>query len=82
MKAVASAVTRSWRGYAIGILSVVVVTVLIGALQPPWRVANVSMLYLIGVLATATLAGRGPAILVSVIAFLAFNWSSSNRFTP
>ena len=74
MKAVASAVTRSWRGYAIGILSVVVVTVLIGALQPPWRVANVSMLYLIGVLATATLAGRGPAILVSVTAFLVFNW--------
>jgi len=74
MKAVGSAVARSWRGYAIGLLSVVVVTVLIGALEPPWRVANVSMLYLIGVLATATLAGSGPAIVVSIAAFLVFNW--------
>ena len=74
MKAVASAVARSWRGYVIGLLSVAAVTILIGALEPPWRVANVSMLYLIGVLATATLAGSGPAIVVSVAAFLVFNW--------
>lgn len=74
MKAVVAAVTRGWRGYAIGLLSVAGVTILIGALQPPWRVANVSMLYLIGVLATAALAGSGPAIVISVAAFLAFNW--------
>jgi two-component system sensor histidine kinase KdpD len=74
MKAVATAIRRSWRGYLIGLLSVAAVTILIGALEPPWRVANVSMLYLIGVLATATLAGRGPAIAVSVAAFLVFNW--------
>ena len=74
MKAVGSAVTRSWRGYAIGLLSVAAVTVLIGALEPPWRVANVSMLYLIGVLAAASVAGSGPAIVVSIAAFLVFNW--------
>jgi len=63
-----------WRGYAIGLLSVLLVTVIIGALQPPWHIANISMLYLIGVLATATVAGSGPAIVASVAAFLAFNW--------
>src|SRR4029079_12091379 len=74
MKAVASAVARSGRGYVIGLLSVAAVTILIGALEPPWHVANVSMLYLIGVLATATLAGSGPAIVVSGAAFLVFTW--------
>ena len=74
MKAVGSAVTRGWRGYAIGLLSVAIVTMLIGALAPPWHVANVSMLYLIGVLATATLAGSAPAIVASLAAFFAFNW--------
>lgn len=74
MSAVTDALARRWRGYAIGLASVVLVTTVIGALQPPWHVANVSMLYLIGVLATATVAGSGPAILSSVAAFLAFNW--------
>lgn len=74
MKAVETAVTRRWRGYALGLVSVVVVTLVIGALQPPWRIANLSMLYLVGVLVTATLAGSGPAIFASVAAFLAFNW--------
>ena len=74
MKTVALAVARDWRGYLLGLFSVGLVTLVIGALQPPWRVANVSMLYLIGVLATATVSGRGPAILTSIAAFLAFNW--------
>lgn len=74
MKAVATAVTRHWRGYALGLISVGVVTLVIGALQPPWRIANLSMLYLICVLVTATFAGSGAAIFASVAAFLAFNW--------
>ncbi len=74
MRAIGPAVVRRWRGYAIGLSSVTLVTVVIGALQPPWHVANISMLYLIGVLATATLAGSGPAIVASIGAFLAFNW--------
>jgi two-component system sensor histidine kinase KdpD len=74
MKAVVSAVTRSWRGYVIGLSSVAFVTLVIGTLQPPWRVANLSMLYLIGVLATAAVAGSGPAVAASLAAFLAFNW--------
>src|SRR5207253_698129 len=36
--------------------------------------ANISMLYLIAVLATAVAFGRGPAIFASVSAFLIFDW--------
>ena len=74
MRAIGPTVTRHWRGYVTGLSSVVLVTVIIGAFQPPWHMANVSMLYLIGVLATATIAGSGPAIVASIAAFLAFNW--------
>jgi K+-sensing histidine kinase KdpD len=74
MRTVASAVTRQWRGYALGLASVLIVTLVIAALPPSWRVANVSMLYIIGVLATAIVAGRGPAVVTSVAAFLTYNW--------
>ena len=74
MKAVISAVARDWRGYALGLASVAIVTAAIGAFGPSVHATNVSMLYLIAVLATATLAGSGPAIVTSVAAFLAFNW--------
>src|SRR5258708_31113875 len=74
MRALGPTAARHWRGYAMGLSSVALVTVVIGTLQPPWHIANVSMLYLIAVLATATVAGSGPAILASVAAFLAFNW--------
>src|SRR5256885_13003332 len=74
MRTVVSGVRREWRGYALGFASVAIVTAIIGSLAPTWPVANISMLYLIGVLATAILAGRGSAIATSVAAFLAFNW--------
>jgi two-component system sensor histidine kinase KdpD len=74
MRTVISAVTEQWRGYALGLASVVIVTLVIAALPPAWRVANLSMLYLIGVLATAMVAGRGPAVVTSVAAFLTYNW--------
>jgi two-component system, OmpR family, sensor histidine kinase KdpD len=37
-------------------------------------VANISILYLIAVLATAVAFGRGPAIFVSVLAVVVFDW--------
>jgi two-component system sensor histidine kinase KdpD len=74
MRTVISAVTEQRRGYALGLASVVIVTLVIAALPPAWRVANLSMLYLIGVLATAIVAGRGPAVVTSVAAFLTYNW--------
>jgi two-component system sensor histidine kinase KdpD len=74
VKTVETAVTREWRGYALGLASVAIVTLIIAALPASWRVANLSMLYLIGVLATAIAVGSGPAIATSLAAFLAFNW--------
>jgi len=38
------------------------------------RITNVSMLYLLAVLAVAARFGSGPAVLASVLAFFAFDW--------
>jgi len=60
--------------YVVALVAVAIVTALIGAIESRGHVSNISMLYLIVVLAAATLAGRGPAISASLTAFLAFNW--------
>jgi two-component system sensor histidine kinase KdpD len=62
------------RGYAAALAAVAAVTVVIGAIEARAHVANISMLYLMSVLAAATLVGRGPAIVASIASFLAFNW--------
>ena len=64
----------SFRGYAAALAAVALVTVVIGAIEARTQVANISMLYLMAVLAAATLLGRGPAITASIASFLAFNW--------
>jgi two-component system, OmpR family, sensor histidine kinase KdpD len=53
---------------------VALVSLVIGVILSWARIGNVSMLYLIAVLAIATWYGSGPAVLASVLAFLAFNW--------
>jgi two-component system sensor histidine kinase KdpD len=63
-----------FRGYAAALAAVALVTVVIGAIEARVHVANISMLYLMAVLASATLLGRAPAITASVVSFLAFNW--------
>ena len=60
--------------YGVALVAVALVTALIGAIEARGHIANISMLYLIVVLAAATLAGRGPAISASLAAFLAYNW--------
>ena len=60
--------------YVVALAAVGIITALIGAVESRGHVSNISMLYLIVVLAAATLAGRGPAISASLGAFLAFNW--------
>ncbi|HEX9495845.1 MAG TPA: ATP-binding protein [Candidatus Limnocylindria bacterium] len=54
--------------------AVALVTLVIGSLGGA-HFANASMLYLVAVLASAIAFGRGPAILASVTAFAAFDWS-------
>jgi len=53
---------------------VTLVSLCIGLLAGQVNLANISMLYLIAVLATAVAFGRGPAIFASVSAFLIFDW--------
>ena len=64
----AALLRRRWLGYAAALGAVAVVSLLIGAILSHQAIANVSMLYLIAVLAIATLFGRGPAVLASLAA--------------
>lgn len=61
-------------GYAFALLTVAAVSWLIGLLGGRSQLANVSILYLLAVLATASAFGRGPAVLASLSAFVTFNW--------
>ena len=65
---------RRFSPHAVALAAVAVLTGGIGAIEARGHIANISMLYLIVVLATATIAGRGPAISASISAFLMFNW--------
>lgn len=50
------------------------VTGLANLLSPPLGLANVIMLYLLGVVFAAVRLGRGPGILLSVLSVAAFDW--------
>lgn len=60
--------------YAASLMSVGLVTIVIGLVLGHIRVANISMLYLIAVLAVAVACGSGPAVVAGVAAFLAFDF--------
>jgi two-component system sensor histidine kinase KdpD len=61
-------------GYAAALAMVALVSVGISLVVGRAQIANISMLYLIAVLATAVLFGSGPAVVASVAAFLVFNY--------
>jgi two-component system sensor histidine kinase KdpD len=61
-------------GYGAAVLAVTVVSLFIGLVLGEVNLANVSMLYLLAVMASAVGFGRGPAIFASVSAFLIFDW--------
>ncbi|HET8569966.1 MAG TPA: DUF4118 domain-containing protein [Candidatus Limnocylindria bacterium] len=67
---------RAWAGYAVALALVGAVSGAIGLVlgRSDTRVANISMSYLVAVLVTAVLFGRGPAIAASIAAFIAFDW--------
>jgi len=65
---------RRIAGYAAGVGFVVLVSLAIGLVLGQTHIANISMVYLIAVLATAVLFGSGPAVVASIAAFLIFNW--------
>jgi len=63
-----------WKGYVAALAAVAVVSGFIGLVLREVNLANVSMLYLLAVLATAVAYGRGPAVFASIVAFLTFDW--------
>ncbi len=63
-----------WLGYGVALGSVALVSVLIALVLGRMPIANVSMLYLIAVLAVAVAFGSWPAVVASVAAFLAFDF--------
>jgi two-component system, OmpR family, sensor histidine kinase KdpD len=74
---------REWRlrtlttwliGYAAALGAVTLMSLFIGFVLGRINLANVSMVYLLAVLATAVAFGRGPAIFAAVVAFLTFDW--------
>jgi two-component system sensor histidine kinase KdpD len=62
------------RGYAAAVLGVAVISLLIGLIHRFIQVSNISLLYLFVVLWLARQFGRWPAVLASVLAFLAYDY--------
>ncbi|GBD12376.1 Sensor histidine kinase ResE [bacterium HR24] len=63
-----------WIAYAASLISVALVTIVIGLVPGRVHIANISMLYLVAVLTVAVGFGSGPAVVASVAAFLAFDF--------
>ena len=62
----AAAAWRVLQGYLAALAAVALVSLFIGFVIGPYHLANVSMLYLLAVLAIAVAFGRGPAVFASV----------------
>src|SRR5688572_4034303 len=70
---------RGWAGrrcasYGAAVAAVALVTVAIGLVPSTPLLGQRSPIYLIAVLGTGALFGRGPAIAAAVLSFLAFDW--------
>jgi two-component system sensor histidine kinase KdpD len=65
---------RAWTGYLVALGSVVLVTVLIALVPGATHVANISLLYLAGVIACGIWFGGGPAIVSAILAFFVFDF--------
>jgi two-component system, OmpR family, sensor histidine kinase KdpD len=61
-------------GYVAGLAGVGFITLLISALDSRVHIANISIIYLLLVLALAIWAGSGPAVVASIAAFFAYDW--------
>src|SRR5437899_1979293 len=75
---------RRGLGYAVAALGVAAMTAVIQVTPGASGVHNISMLYLLVVIGAALRFGSGPAVLASVLAFLAFDWffiQPYHRFT-
>jgi two-component system sensor histidine kinase KdpD len=65
---------RNARGYAEAFVGVAAASLFIALVRQFTHIANISLIYLLVVLYLATRRGRAPAILASVLAFLAYDF--------
>jgi two-component system sensor histidine kinase KdpD len=65
---------QTWCGYAVALGAVALVSLFIGLVLGRIPIANISMLYLLAVLAVAVRFGSWPAVVASVAAVLAFDY--------
>src|SRR5262245_3809587 len=63
-----------WPGYLAALAAVVLMTTLIGLVSARVHIANIAMLYLLAVLATALAFGSVPAVVASIASFLTFDF--------
>jgi len=61
-------------GYELGLIYFILATGLSFLMYPYFELPNLIMVYLVGVMATAIHCGRGPAILVSLLSVLGFDF--------
>src|SRR5256885_6334866 len=66
--------TAPARGLVTATVSVLIVTLIVGAIESRAHITSIAMLYLVAVLASATIAGRGAAVVAALASFLAYNW--------
>jgi len=66
--------TSDWSQYGKGVLVVVLCTVLAWLMFPHFALANLVMVYLLGVVIVAARCGRGPSIVATVLSVAAFDF--------
>jgi two-component system, OmpR family, sensor histidine kinase KdpD len=66
--------TSDWSQYAKGLLAVAVCTALAWLMFPSFALANLIMVYLLGVVVVAARCGRGPSILAAILSVAAFDF--------
>lgn len=66
--------TSRWSGYGYGLSSVAACTAVSWTMFPYFSVANLIMIFLLGVVIVATRWGRGPSIFASVMSVAAFDF--------
>jgi len=63
-----------WRPYARGAVTVAICTAIAGLMYPYLVLANLIMVYLVGVVMVASRWGRGPSILAAILSVAAFDF--------
>jgi two-component system, OmpR family, sensor histidine kinase KdpD len=63
-----------WRGYLAGVVLVVLSTILAQLLNGVFDPTNIIMIYLLSVMAVASIWGLGPSIMTSLLSVLAFDF--------